>query len=230
MKQAKQIRLTKGVLGLLVLCLIAGGLLQTGCQKQPVKITEKKAQVQQNETPSDAKVLSDPTAVEASIKMDEAGSDKEKDSEKKMESEEPHIEAVKSEDAEAATMEETAVEEIVVEGDQTTYVNRTIETSLADWIKEQKEPVFVDFWAPWCIPCRMAAQAVEKIAQDYAGKIRVIKVNVDLADPVLTEGFDVMGIPAFYLMNGNDHRQNWVGYMEENLQPVRDAIDELLKK
>lgn len=53
----------------------------------------------------------------------------------------------------------------------------------------------VDFWAPWCMPCRMIAPILEEIAQDYAGKIKVGKVNVDI-ESVLAAEYSIMSIPA----------------------------------
>ncbi len=57
-------------------------------------------------------------------------------------------------------------------------------------------PVLVDFWAPWCGPCRMAAPEVERVAQSMAGRALVLKVNSD-QQPQLAERYNVRGIPNF---------------------------------
>ena len=62
-------------------------------------------------------------------------------------------------------------------------------------------PVLVDFWAPWCGPCRMVAPAVEQLSRELAGRLKVVKVNTDLA-PDLAARFGVRGIPALLLLVG----------------------------
>jgi thioredoxin 2 len=62
-------------------------------------------------------------------------------------------------------------------------------------------PVLVDFWAGWCAPCRMAAPAVAELAQRQAGKVLVLKVNVD-EDQATATRFRIQGIPAFVLFLG----------------------------
>ena len=59
-------------------------------------------------------------------------------------------------------------------------------------------PVLVDFWAPWCTPCRMLSPTVDTIAQEQAGRIKVGKVNID-EQPELAQKFDVSVIPTLYL-------------------------------
>lgn len=61
-------------------------------------------------------------------------------------------------------------------------------------------PVIVDMWAPWCGPCRMVTPALEQIAGEYAGEIKLVKVNVDLA-PVLSRRFSVQAIPTLLILD-----------------------------
>jgi len=63
-------------------------------------------------------------------------------------------------------------------------------------------PVLVDFWAPWCWPCRMLAPTIEELAEEYEGKIKVAKVNTDEL-PMLAMQYGVRGIPTVMLfVNG----------------------------
>ncbi|MCC6894549.1 MAG: thioredoxin [Anaerolineae bacterium] len=73
-----------------------------------------------------------------------------------------------------------------------------------------KEPVLVDFWAAWCGPCRAIAPAVEKAAQTYAGRARVVKVNVD-ENPALAQRFQVMSIPTLMVFKNGQVVKRQVG-------------------
>jgi len=86
-------------------------------------------------------------------------------------------------------------------------------------------PVVVDFWAPWCGPCRMVAPMLEKIASDQAGKLLVAKVNTD-ENPEWAMKYGVQGIPTMlFIANGNVvHKQ--VGAMPEGM--LRQTLDAFL--
>jgi len=84
-------------------------------------------------------------------------------------------------------------------------------------------PVLVDFWAPWCPPCRMIAPVLEALATDYAGKVTIAKLNVD-DNPRTASTFNVSSIPTLILFKGGKAVDVIIG-----AQP-RAAIEGLLKK
>jgi thioredoxin 2 len=79
-------------------------------------------------------------------------------------------------------------------------------------------PVLVDFWAPWCGPCRVVSPAVERIAQRFAGLLKVVKVNTD-SSPELGARFGVYGIPTLVLLRSGRELDRVTGARpEEALQ------------
>src|ERR1700730_17492217 len=75
---------------------------------------------------------------------------------------------------------------------------------------ESSVPVFVDFWAPWCGPCRMVAPLVERLGREHAGRLKVVKLNVDEA-PVISARFDVRGIPLLVVIRDGSEVDRLVG-------------------
>ena len=71
-------------------------------------------------------------------------------------------------------------------------------------------PVLIDFWAPWCAPCRAIAPVVEELAKEYLGKIKVVKLNVD-DNPQTPQRYGVRGIPNLILFQGGNVREQIVG-------------------
>lgn len=86
-------------------------------------------------------------------------------------------------------------------------------------------PVIVDFWAPWCAPCRMVAPILDKLASEFADKLLVAKVNTD-DNPKWAGQYGVQGIPTMlFFANGKIiHRQ--VGALPEGM--LRDAVSQFL--
>lgn len=73
-------------------------------------------------------------------------------------------------------------------------------------------PVLVDFWASWCPPCRAVGPVLDKLAEEHAGKIKVIKVNVD-ENPQLAQQYSVTSIPAFRVFDNGSSAGSFLGAM-----------------
>ncbi|OGW85274.1 MAG: thioredoxin [Omnitrophica bacterium RIFCSPHIGHO2_02_FULL_46_11] len=93
-------------------------------------------------------------------------------------------------------------------------------------VLDSKIPVLVDFWAEWCAPCRMVAPIVEKLAKEYAGKLKVGKINVDDNSQTPTQ-YGVQGIPTLIFFKGGQVAKQVVGFQPE--QKLKSVIDELLE-
>ncbi len=76
------------------------------------------------------------------------------------------------------------------------------------------QPVLVDFWAPWCGPCRMVEPIVEKLAHEMAGRLRVAKVNAD-ETPGLSARYGIQGIPTMMVVKNGQIVDRWVGALPE---------------
>ena len=92
-------------------------------------------------------------------------------------------------------------------------------------VLKSKLPVLVDFWAEWCGPCKMIAPIVEEIAGDYAGKVKVGKVNVDFNNQVAMQ-YGIRGIPALLVFKGGAVANQIVGAVPKN--NITQILDEVI--
>ncbi|MBI3027340.1 thioredoxin [Candidatus Woesearchaeota archaeon] len=85
-------------------------------------------------------------------------------------------------------------------------------------------PVLVDFWAPWCGPCRIVGPVLEKLSKEYTSKLKFAKLNVDDNQELATE-YDVRGIPCIIVYNSGQEVDRIIGsYPEEQLRKKLDMI------
>lgn len=92
---------------------------------------------------------------------------------------------------------------------------------------KSKLPVLVDFWAPWCGPCRIVGPALEELSSEYAGKLKFAKLNVDDNQEIAVK-YDVRGIPCMIIFNKGEELDRIIGAYPE--AELRKKIDLALAK
>lgn len=104
-----------------------------------------------------------------------------------------------------------------------TDVLNVTDANFEDEVLKSALPVLIDFWAEWCMPCRMIAPTVENIAQTYTDKLKVTKMNVD--ENIKTPSkYGIRGIPTLLLFKGGELKETIVGAQS------RDKIVEVITK
>ncbi len=100
------------------------------------------------------------------------------------------------------------------------------DAAFEETVLKSKTPVVVDFWAPWCGPCRMVAPTLEKLAKEYSDKILIAKVNTD-ENPEWASRYGVQGIPTMLLIAEGKivHRQ--VGALPEPI--LREMVSQFME-
>ena len=84
-------------------------------------------------------------------------------------------------------------------------------------------PVLVDFWAPWCGPCRMLAPTLEALAEEFKGSVRIVKLNVD-DNPSTAQRYGIKGIPTLILFRNGTEEERVVGVAS------KDSLSRMLSK
>jgi thioredoxin 1 len=92
-------------------------------------------------------------------------------------------------------------------------------------VVQSSQPVVVDFWAEWCQPCKMLSPVLDKVAQQYAGQLKVVKCNVDENQDIAMK-YGVMSIPNLIFFKDGQVVNQAVGYMNE--AQLASKVDEVL--
>ena len=99
------------------------------------------------------------------------------------------------------------------------------ESNFQEEVLDSPLPVLVDMWAPWCMPCRMVAPTVEKIAKDNADKLKVCKLNVDDNQNIAVR-YSIQGIPALLIFKDGKEYDRIVGAVPP--QAIQSKLDTIL--
>ncbi len=86
-------------------------------------------------------------------------------------------------------------------------------------------PVFVDFYADWCMPCKMMAPVVEKLAEKYDGKVKVGKCNIDEENKIASQ-YGIMSIPTMIIFVGGEIKETVIGAVSQ--KELEEKIDKIL--
>jgi len=92
-------------------------------------------------------------------------------------------------------------------------------------VLESDIPVVVDFWAVWCGPCRMVAPVLEELSEQYAGRVKIVKVDAD-ANPKLTQDYNIVSIPTLNIYSGGELVASRVGARPKSM--IAEDIESVL--
>lgn len=95
------------------------------------------------------------------------------------------------------------------------HITEVTDDSFEQEVLNAGEPVLVDYWAEWCGPCKTIAPALEEIASEYAGKMKVVKLNID-DNPGTPPQFGIRGIPTLMLFKGGEVEATKVGALSKS--------------
>ena len=89
------------------------------------------------------------------------------------------------------------------------------DTSFEEDVLKSEQPVLVDYWAEWCGPCKMIAPVLENIANDYAGRLKIVKLNID-ENPETPPKFGIRGIPTLMIFKAGEVHATKVGALSKS--------------
>jgi len=95
------------------------------------------------------------------------------------------------------------------------HITEVSDDSFEQEVLNAGEPVLVDYWAEWCGPCKTIAPALEEIASEYAGKMKVVKLNID-DNPGTPPQFGIRGIPTLMIFKGGEVEATKVGALSKS--------------
>lgn len=101
------------------------------------------------------------------------------------------------------------VEDIVYDVNDNTFTSKVLE-------KSYEKPVVVDFWAPWCGPCRILSPAIERAVKRFDGEVLLAKLNVD-ENPLIASRYGIMSIPTVIIFRNGKPIDRFIGALPENL-------------
>ena len=104
-------------------------------------------------------------------------------------------------------------------------VSDLTDQNFEDEVLKSDLPAMVDFWAPWCGPCRMIAPITEKLSEEYKGKVNFFKLNVD-ENPQMATKFQIMSIPLLIFFKNGDKVDESLGAVPESM--IRPKVEALL--
>lgn len=99
------------------------------------------------------------------------------------------------------------------------------ESNFDNEVLNSEKPVLVDFWAPWCGPCKMVSPVIEELASENGDKIKVCKINVDENKEVASK-YQVMSIPAIFIFKDGEIKDQLVGYLSK--EELQERVNEVV--
>jgi thioredoxin 1 len=95
------------------------------------------------------------------------------------------------------------------------HIHHVSDTTFKSEVLESGVPVLVDYWAEWCGPCKMIAPILEEVAKEYAGKLKIAKLNID-ENPKTPGEYGIRGIPTLILFKGGNVEATKVGALSKS--------------